>query len=153
MKPKRKRPALVAVLLLAMVTTLLVPACSSAAKTAAVTVGAVKTAVDLGMDGWFEYLGRKRPCRVEQVAGCISIEMERKVKKAHDDYRLVATRLGAVLETTSNVPSPEELTSAANALLQLIEQLSGKSLLRPADIRPAPRARARQLPRAEGVLA
>ena len=113
---KRLRPAIVASLLIIS----LVSCAATPAQVAYRTIGITVNTVDTGMKLWADYV----------VAGRATAEQEASVRRAHDRYRTAARDLGVVLEAANTAPTPEQLSSAAAALIELIQQFTGKMVTR-----------------------
>ena len=113
---KRLRPAIVASLLVVS----LISCAATPAQVAYRTVGLTVNTVDTGMKLWADYV----------VAGRATDDQQMAVRRAHDRYRTAARDIGVVLEATNTAPTPEQLSSAAAALIELIQQFTGKVVTR-----------------------
>jgi hypothetical protein len=93
-------------------------ACATTYRAAYSTIGITKATVDTGMKIWANAV----------VKGQTTPEQEAKVHAAHDQYRATASSLKVVLLASDTNPTPVPLQSAALALINLIEQFTGKKV-------------------------
>jgi hypothetical protein len=126
-----KRPRNPAIALLLAVS---IACASSATKTAYVTVGSAKAAVDLSMKTWAQYVANQGRCPMTFTggaapAGCVTQDQEAKVRKAYTDVQVAARTAAVALQTGSQTLTPESLSAAVSALVSLVEQFTGKKLI------------------------
>lgn len=98
---------------------ILAVACS-ANKATYVALGVTVNTVDVGMKLWANYVVTAHP----------PIEQENRVRDAYWKYRDTAHTLQLALEATSTNPTPAQLAAAADALIALIEEFSGRQVPR-----------------------
>jgi hypothetical protein len=104
-------------------------ACASATRTAYVTVGSAKAAVDLSMTTWARYVKNQGRCGAVAVSGCVLPDQEAKVRKAYSDVQAAAKTAAVALQAGSQTLTPESLSAAVSALVSLVEQLTGKKIV------------------------
>lgn len=106
---RHRHRVLLAILLLAAVS-------CAANKATYVALGVTVNSVDVGMRVWANYVVTAHP----------PVDQENRVRAAYSQYQNTAHVLQVALEATSTDPTPAQLQAAADALISLIEQFSGK---------------------------
>lgn len=110
---KHRQRVLLALLLVASVS-------CTANKAAYVALGVTVHTVDVGMQIWANYVVTAHP----------PAEKEIQVRSAYQKYQDTAHALQLALEATNTNPTPPQLAAAADSLISLIEEISGKTVPR-----------------------
>ena len=102
---------------------ILVVACT--ANQAYVTVGATVHGVDTAMSVWADYVvAQAKAAGVAPQAW--NPAAQAKVKQAYSAYYDAAVTAKLALEATSRIPTPADLAAAASAVIDLVQQITGK---------------------------
>ena len=93
-----------------------------------VVVGATVQAVDAAMNIWADYVvAQAKAAGIAPEAW--APEKQALVRKAHDVYRDVAETARVTLVTMNRAPTPADLSSAAAAVVDIVQQLTGKKVV------------------------
>lgn len=105
----------------------------AANRAAYVTIGATKIAVDTAVRAELDHVkavGRCPAKTAPQPPGCVPYAKEKAVADALQKYKDTARTLGILLEATNSTPTPQQLSDAAEAVISLVEELTGKKVKR-----------------------